>query len=72
MHALAVDPELVEHRLVGLEAVQVVVLLEPRVAKELALGEAPARRMRSTGIASGTSTRRAARQLTWRWAPAYS
>ena len=37
-HALAVDAELGEHRRVGLEVGEVVVLLQARVAEQLALG----------------------------------
>ena len=58
---LPVEPELVEHGRIGLEAGQVVLLLQARVADQL-LSLAPIRSSRSSGIESGTSTRRATRK----------
>ena len=64
----AIDAELREHAAVGLEVGEVVLLLEARVADELAAAGRRSGRAARRGIASGTSTRLASRQLTWCWA----
>ena len=58
-----VEPQLAEHRRVGLEVRQVVLLLEPRVAAQLAASRRSGA-SRSGGITSGTTTACASRQLT--------
>ncbi len=52
-----VEPELAEHRLVGLEVREVVLLLEARVAAQLGAAWRRTGARRSGGIASGTTTR---------------
>ena len=61
----------VEHRGIGLEVGEVVLLLDPRVADELRRF-APSRASRSAGIASGKTTRVAARKPSWCWSVANS
>ena len=68
---LPVDEQLVEDGRVGLEVVQVVLLLEPRVLEELRRADAEARHA-FPGIASGRRPSSPRGRRGWCWSVAYS